>query len=326
MRFDFSSMKPSVKVAVIAGLAAAGMLAGGMVTALAQQQPDLKAANRIVAVVDDDPISQYEVDQRMKLIRALGDTKTKDDALRKRVLERLVDERLQRQEAKRLKVKVKDDQIKATINNMATRARQTVDQVKARLAKRGVRFKTLEDQVRATVAWNSVVRKRFARRITVDKEAIELKFNSIQKNPQKPKIIAVLRQVILPVEKGFPGMVRSRFNEAMALRQKFRGCGSLPRLTSQIFNVQLGPVRNAPLEALHPQLRKLLRKMGPGRISPPSATPKAIQMIAYCSNKKIEPPAVTKKQVENQLMNQQFGLLAMRHLRDLRRDAVVEYR
>jgi peptidyl-prolyl cis-trans isomerase SurA len=51
-----------------------------------------------------------------------------------------------------------------------------------------------------------------------------------------------------------------------------------------------------------------------------------IQMIAYCGHKIIKAPEITQKQVENRLINQQFAVMARRLLRDLRQDAVVEFR
>lgn len=290
------------------------------------KQTGLKSADRIVAIVDDDPVSDYEIIQRMKLERALGNTKSKGPKLRETILKRLIDERLQTQEAKRLKIKVTKKQVQTTITNMAKRARQTVPQIKTRLSKGGVDIKTFETQIRVTIAWNTVIRRLFSAKVSVDHKAVELKLGELKKSPAAGRKLLVLRQITLPLERGFPGMSGSRQREALQIYRGFKGCGSLKRLTSQIFNVHVSPGKPIPLQALPPQLAKILRKMRPGQLTRPSRSRDGISMIAYCSNKFLKAPEITFKQVESGLKSQQFGLLAKRHLLDLKRDAIIEYR
>ena len=315
-----------VLVALVGALSFAGGLALASQAVAKPKGDEVKSADRIVAIVDDDPVSEFEVTQRMKLVRALGNLKITDAKLRENVLKRLVDERLQAQEAKRLKIKVTKKQIENTITNMAGRAKQTLPQIKARLSKRGVNIMTFEAQVRATIAWNAVIRRRFSSKVSVDQEAVQLKFADLKKRPIPGQKLLVLRQITLPFERGFPGTANTRRRDAMQVYRRFKGCGSLKRIASEVFNVHVSPARTVPLKALNPQFRKILRKMGPGRITPPSLAKGGITLLAYCSNKEIKAPEITLKQVENQLVSQQYGLLANRHMRDLRRDAIVEYR
>jgi peptidyl-prolyl cis-trans isomerase SurA len=292
-----------------------------------QAPPQAQTADRILVIVNDQPISEYELRQRTKLIRALGAPKISAEKLRELVIKRLVEERLKRQEATRLKIKVTDKQILSTINNMAKRSRQSVDGIKARLKKAGVSFDTLKQQIQVTVAWNTVIRRKFSRRISVDKSDVKRTHAKMLQKPPPSRKIAVLRQVILPIRRGgLVGSAQTRQIEARRIYRRFKGCGSLKRITSSVFNVHVGPARSMPLERLPPPLRKLLLQTGPGRISRPAASRGGIVMIAYCGNKEIKAPPITEKQVENQLINQQLIVMATRLLRDLREDSVIEYR
>ena len=76
------------------------LLAGAAGTAYAQSQSDVQ---RIVAVVNDELISEYDVKERMQLITSTtGALRNQEeyDQLRKTVVQLLVDEKLQLQEAK----------------------------------------------------------------------------------------------------------------------------------------------------------------------------------------------------------------------------------
>lgn len=317
----------ALSIGLVAGLAGFGTPA---IAASVKAQPakfeKLNRADRIVAVVDDDPISEYQIKQRTLLVRALGGPKLKPAKMRETVLKQLVNEVLQRHEAKRLKIKVNAKQIEATIGNMAKRAGQTLPQIKSKLSKSGISYKTLQEQVRTTIAWNAVVRRRFSRQVSVNAADVKLKLENIKKDPRRSQKLVVLKQVLLPINSSMPGLQRSRQAEAIQIYRGFKGCRSLKRLTSAIFNVQVKGPPPVPLKALDPRLRKMLVKMGPGKITPPGLGKAGIQMIAYCSNKILKAPEVTAKQMENVLYNQQLSLHAERHLRDLNRDAIVEYR
>ena len=77
--------------------------------------------DRVVAVVNDDVIMMSELQEQMVISRRDGRNAPDGAELERTMLNRLVDERLQVQEAKRDKVEVTDDELRAALDDIVKR-------------------------------------------------------------------------------------------------------------------------------------------------------------------------------------------------------------
>ncbi len=309
--------------AVLTTTVAAGMILFVISTPVVSAQTPL----RVVAVVNDEPITAYDVKQRSRLLKLLGGRRGSSSALEKAALQELIDDAIKKQEAKRLKVAISKKQIDATIQRMAKRSSGSTANLRSRLGKAGVAFDTLSKQIEAQLAWNGVVRQRFSRRVKVDDSDVDRRFEQLKKNPGKSQRFYVLQQIILPFDKGASReLVYSRVVEAQLLGKRFKGCSSTRKAANGIFNVQIRNIGTVPSEALPKKLKSILRKVGPGRLTQPNVTPSGVELIAYCSNRVVKPEPVTREAVKDDLLNQRYLQYAQRYLRDLKRDALVERR
>ena len=108
--------------AVIIFSALFGMSAMGITSPLATQTDD--GVQRILAVVNDEIISEFDVQERMDLIEATtGQVRNPEEyeQLRKTVLELLVDERLQIQEAREIEANITRQQVEQRFAELAQR-------------------------------------------------------------------------------------------------------------------------------------------------------------------------------------------------------------
>ncbi len=285
--------------------------------AIAQSDPS------IAAVVNDEPISQFDISQRIKLNKVLG----QPSGSRKDVLEGLIEEQLQRQEAKRLKIRVSKKEISSTIDKMIQQRRSSVETFEKRLKKAGVDPLTMRQLVKALLAWQRILSRRFGKLVDLDEQDIDRAHQRALKNRRPKQRFYVLQQINLPFDGPVnASIVQGRQIEAQRIIDKFKGCGSTRRISQGIYNVQIRNVGPIPVKQIQKKLRNLLRKTGPGRLLPPNMTRKGIELLAYCSNKVVEAPEVTREQVRASLASQQFGIISKRHLRDLKRDAIIDYR
>ncbi len=110
----------------------------------------------IAAVVNKDVITMREVREgtsRAKVdLQRRGIQLPDDKTLQKQVLQRLIFERLERQEADRLGIRVDDNQVNQAINMVASRNKITPQQLRAEIEKTGVSWeeyrKSLRDEIR----------------------------------------------------------------------------------------------------------------------------------------------------------------------------------
>lgn len=86
------------------------------VSAKAQQ-----LVGRIVASVNDDAITDFDIDARARLLLAASNAQPNADSISRAsrsALNELIDERLKLQEAKRLNIGATDDEIKAAVRTI----------------------------------------------------------------------------------------------------------------------------------------------------------------------------------------------------------------
>ena len=125
----------------------------------------------VAALVNDDPISSYDLRQRMRLLVATSGVQPTEDNLpqiEREALRGLVDERLEMQEVKAIEVKQKDlklepaaDEVDATIGDMAKQSGISRDQLLKTLKSDGVDARTLREQIAAQMSWNHYIGARF---------------------------------------------------------------------------------------------------------------------------------------------------------------------
>jgi len=149
-------------------LAAALLLAGAAPLA-AQEQ-------RIIAVVNTEIVSNFDIDSRIALNFATiqgGASPEARERVRPQVLRQLIDERIQVQEGKRLGVSVSKREIDAQVARLE-RANGlppgAVDQI---LRRAGSSRTALERQIEASIAWGRIVAGRLRPQIEVSQEEIQ---------------------------------------------------------------------------------------------------------------------------------------------------------
>lgn len=124
----------------------------------------------IVAVVNDEIISAFDVLQRTRLaLSATGtpDTPENEARLHDQVLRQLIDEHLEMQEAKRLKITVSDKDIQRAFRLLEQQNHLPQGSLPAYLKQRGIDENTLIAQLRAEIAWTRVIHKQFASNVEV---------------------------------------------------------------------------------------------------------------------------------------------------------------
>jgi len=136
-----------------------------------------------------------------------------------------------------------------------------------------------------------------------------------------------LAHVLLPLTPDAPqAMVARRVGEAQKLMADFKSCDTLGDQVKQY----VGAVAQAPRAVVFGQLDQRLRESlagaKPGAMLKPIRSQQGIEMIAVCGYQADAGGAPSRDQIENNIFSQRLDMMARRHLRDLRRDAVVDIR
>ncbi len=156
---------------------------------------------KIVAVVNDEAISEADLNNRMKLAMLAGnypDTPEVRAKIQPQVLRLLIDDQLRIQEAKRLKLTVDKDEVDNDLKATAEQNHQTLQQLKELLAKQGIAFVTLEKQTLAQVSWRKVVQKEIRRRVEVTDDEIDAAYSKMMSTVDKKQYLVA--EIFLAVD------------------------------------------------------------------------------------------------------------------------------
>ncbi|MFA0013560.1 peptidylprolyl isomerase SurA [Vibrio lentus] len=122
----------------------------------------------VKVIVNEGVILQSDIDASMKTLRAnakkSGQTLPSQDVLNEQVLEKLIIDTIQTQEAERIGVRIDDARLDQAIEDIAKDNKQTVAQLTASVAEEGLSYNAFREQVRkeiaASEARNALVRRR----------------------------------------------------------------------------------------------------------------------------------------------------------------------
>jgi peptidyl-prolyl cis-trans isomerase SurA len=135
-----------------------------------------------------------------------------------------------------------------------------------------------------------------------------------------------LRQVMIELpETATEAEVAAAAQRLEALRPQLTCDTMLQRATSEqgLLGADLG---EADVQNLAPQFQQVARSAEVGTISTPVRTPLGLHLLGVCGRRAGGAEAPNPQAVENQLFRQNLATLARRYMRDLREDALIEYR
>lgn len=148
-------------------------------------------------MVNEQAVTGYEIDQRVRLLQAFGAT----GDLARQARTQLVEDRLKQIELTRSGLRLNENAITGAMTDFAARANVTLPEFLARLSGAGVSEETLRDYVAIGTAWRELVRARYNGRITISEDEID---NAISLMGARNNAVDVLlSEIILPAPPQF---------------------------------------------------------------------------------------------------------------------------
>ena len=296
----------------------------------------------VVAIVNDVPITERDVSQRISLMKTLGDL-PEGEASRKKALQSLINDVIKLAEAKRLKVAATDADISKQIARVATGLKITPEGLIKKLAEQGIGAETFRRYIAAQTGFNRIVTGKHRNDIAIKPEDIDRKIADIQqkvdtqmaqirKDPRmKAVTVYTLMEISLPVEANDAQLLQARAVEAAQVAKQFKGCKDPKAAATGVFNVKFSKAIEADSSKLPKLIKAALDKAGAGKVIGPMRAKNGIQLLAYCGSRKVTPPMPkfdmpTRQQVENALINEKLDVFETKYLKDARGKIYVEYR
>ena len=279
-------------------------------------------AQQIVVIVNGEPITALDVDQRSKL----SQLSTHKVPPRQEVLDELINERLKLREAKKFGLDVSASEVDTAYASMASRMRFTADQLTQQLAKSGVNVSTLKARIKADIAWSQIVRGRYASSLQIgDKDIVSA---MAPNSDATAGYDYTMRPILFLVPAGSAEtFIEGRKREAEALRGRFQGCEEGITFARALKDVAVREQVIRSSADIPAELRKVLEGIEVGRLTPPEVTKYGIEMFAICAKKESTADnSPGKRQAKESLMAQRYEQRSKQYLKELRRGAMLEYK
>src|SRR3954470_12748494 len=113
-------------------------------------------AQTVAVMVNGEPITAYDIDQRSKL-----NVLSHKPSTRQQVIDELIDEKIKIKEAKKFGVDPTASDVDGAFAQMSSRMRTTPELLAKSLEAQGIRTETLKSRIKADMVWGSLVRGRF---------------------------------------------------------------------------------------------------------------------------------------------------------------------
>jgi peptidyl-prolyl cis-trans isomerase SurA len=289
--------------------------------------PSAVAQNTIKILVNDEPITSYDIRERGKMLRVFTGGKQGE----RQAADQLIEERLMLQEAKRRSVEITDEALDAELGNRARAAKLSGPQFLQALRQSGVDPETFKVFLRANMAWQQVVRARFRATINVTDQDVTAALTS--QAPEDPAAGEQsvfeyrLQPIIFVLPAGASAATETaRRKEASAFRASFQGCDQSLTQASAMSGVVVKPQVRREAGQLPPALKEALAALEVGGVTEPEKVAEGIQILGVCAKTAIAGQTEAAVETRQELSTERGELLARRYLRDLRADAVIEYR
>jgi peptidyl-prolyl cis-trans isomerase SurA len=307
---------------------------GQAVTKPAPSEVDETVADRIVAVVNNDAITLAELQESVLMFRQENrqQTSVSDEELGRQFLSRLIENRLQLQEAERDKITVDEVELSEELSERMKRfGAKTLDEFEALIKGQGLTFDAVKKRLRDSLRVSKVIRRRVSLRVSVTDPEIT---RYIEENRSKldTGLSYHARHILLvPASDTDAGWEAERIRADMIRGQVADGgdFGELAKQNSRDASAKeggdLGSLRRGELSQ---EIEDQILALRPGEVSRPYRSQLGYHVFRLESKETLDGEALqrVRQQVREILYRQKYDTRMEAWLKEIKQRAIIEVR
>jgi len=282
-------------------------------------------AQSVVVMVNGDPITNYDIEQRGKL----NFLTTHKQADRQQVINELIDEKLKIKEAKKYGVDPADSDVDQAFGSMAGRMRISAEQLAKSLESQGIRPDTLKSRIKADMVWTSLVRGRYKESLQVGEKdvAAAVQAGGGDEKQQADAFEYKMQPIVLIVPRGSAqAVIEGRQKEAETLRSRVQSCAEANALFKSMPNAAIRDIVVKTSADIPEVLRDVLDKTPIGHLTAPEVTKQGVEMVALCARTPTTIDTPKKKEIRDKMYAEKYMAKSNWYLQELHKAAMIEYR
>ena len=259
--------------------------------------------DRVVAIVDDEALTQYEVDDQKKT--ALAQMKSRNvtpppsDVLDKQVLDRLITERAVLHFAKESGVRVDDTQVERTILRIAQDNKMTADEFRRALGREGISYDKYREDIRKEIVIQRLREREVDQRISVSDAEVDAFLASQNAQADGDVEYRISHILVLVPERATPEQIDAKRKRAEDALKQVKDGTDFAQVAAGFSDAQdalqggsLGWRTPARMPAV---FAESVRKMQPGEVSDVLRTASGFHIVKLQETRNRNAPTVVEQ-------------------------------
>lgn len=257
-------------------LIAAGLLITGLAWGITPAWAEPQLLDRVVAVVNDDIILESELERRARLFAQQlrqRDTQLPPEAeFRRQVLNKLIEDQLQIQQAEEFGFQVSSSDLDRTLERIADSNGLSLEAFKARLEAEGQNYRAVREQIRDEMLITQTRERLVNQRIRISEREVE-NFLASEQGRKEAQPEVRLSHIMIPISRPetADNLAQAR-QRARAIRQRINGGADFAQQAVAYSQGQTalegGDLGWRNQAELPPELQQAVAALEPGELSP----------------------------------------------------------
>ena len=248
-----------------------------------------EVCNRVVAVVNNEVITLYELNNRMREVTGapVEELMQKSDAMyrdaRQQILEMLIDEKIAQAKIKELKIQVSDRQVDNFLEKLKRDNQWTQEDLVAGLEKEGLSYEKYRERIKRDIERSQLIEYEVRSKIIIREESIQKYYEEHKATfgtAEKVQLagIFLMRKNLKSEEE-----MRELYRKAQDISAKLKAGGDFGQM-AQTYSEgpgarQGGDLGQFTVEHLESGLKSVVEALPEGAVSDPLVRPNGIQII-----------------------------------------------
>src|SRR6185312_9790701 len=256
-------------------------------TALAAPNTRIVPVDRIVAVVNDEVITQNDLNERVNLvIRQLqrqGGQIPPSDQLSRQILERMINDMVQLQLAKENGVKVDDSTLDKTIERIAQENNLSMTDFRAALDRDGVKYPRFREDIRHEILLARLREREVENGIVVTDAEVDTELARESKESSSESEFQLAHVLVMVPQQATPEQIEQRHRRAVLALSELRRGANFAQVAATYSDapdaLQGGNLGWRPAARLPQLFLETLEKLKPGEVSDVLRSPNGFHIV-----------------------------------------------
>ncbi len=310
--------------ALVVGLLLLGSAAVATAATAPQGGRRVLSLDRIVAVVNDDVITEHELEERYGLvIRQLGKQGTQlppKDVLEKQLLERMINDRVQLQYAKETGIRVDDVQLERTLTRIAQDSGLTLQQFRDTLEREGVAFSQFREEIRSEILLSRLKEREIDAKLIVSDSEIDGFLTTSEAQQGSGEEYNVAHILIVVPEQASPEQVQKQRARAEDALNQLRGGADFALIAASFSDapdaLQGGQLGWRTAARLPGMFVEALAPLQPGELGPIMRSPNGFHIVKLLDKRGAGGPVMIQQTHARHILIKTSELVSQSEARD----------